>query len=228
MQVNRRFKQGFAFQAAYTLGKAEDYAGNAEEVTNLAREKGPAGHDTRHSFKMNVIWEIPFETQVKALDYVLGGWQVNAITVYESGSPFSVTCGLAYPRCDFNAGGQSGDRVNVARTDLGDPTRDEWLAGVLTAADYTMPAMGTLAAQPRNAFRGPEYFNTDLSFFKNIPVPWYGAREARVQLRVEVFNLFNKPHLGNPSSATNSTLFGRVTGLRRDPRVIQLGVKFIF
>lgn len=228
LQVSRRYKRGFAFQAAYTLGRAEDYAGSSQEVTRPELEQGPAGHDIRHSFKLNAIWEIPVRTGTPAVDYLLGGWQLNAITVFQSGSPFSIVCGLAYPRCDFNADGQTGDRVNVTRTDLGSPTRTEWLSGVLTAADYALPAMGTLATQPRNAFRGPRYFNTDLSLFKNLPLPWPGEREARVQLRVEVFNLFNKPHLGNPVSATNSTLFGRVTGLRRDPRVIQLGAKFLF
>jgi hypothetical protein len=44
-----------------------------------------------------------------------------------------------------------------------------------------------------------------------------------------MFNLFDKAHLGNPVSNTADTVnFGRVTGLRRDPRVIQLGVKFMF
>jgi hypothetical protein len=228
-QVSRRYRKGLAFQVAYTLGKARDVAGNSQEVTNPGLEKGPADYDVRHVVKLNAIWEIPFETKVKALEYLLGGWQVNAITVYQSGYPFSVTCTLAYPRCDFNADGQSGDRVNVSSTDLGSPTQQQWLDGVLTASDYTLPATGTLAAQERNAFRGPRYFNTDLSFFKNVPVPWYGAGEARMQIRLEMFNLFDKAHLGNPVSNTADTVnFGRVTGLRRDPRVIQLGVKFMF
>jgi hypothetical protein len=229
-QVSRRYKQGFSFQVAYTLGRARDARGNMEEVTDPAREKGPADYDVRHVVKLNAIWEIPFRSGVKALEYVLGGWQVNAITVYQSGNPFSVVCTLAYPRCDFNADGQTGDRVNVTRTDLGSPSRDEWLAGVLSAADYSLPAIGTLATQQRNAFRGPSYFNTDLSFFKNIPVPWYGTRDARLQIRVEAFNLFNRAHLGNPVAVTNDALFGRVTGLRggTNPRTFQLGAKFSF
>jgi hypothetical protein len=232
-QVSRRFKQGFAFQAAYTIGQARDNTpsnSTAEDVNDLGREWGAATYDIRHSLKLNAIWEIPFRTQSAALDYVLGGWQMNAITVYESGRPFSVTCSLAYPRCDFNADGQTGDRVNVSRTDLGNPTEAQWLAGVLTAADYSLPTTGTLATQPRNAFRGPGYFNTDLSFFKNFPVPWRGTREARMQLRVEAFNVFNQAHLANPSSNTASATFGQVTALRfgTDPRVVQLGARFIF
>ena len=225
-QVSRRYSGGLAFQAAYTLGKATDQSGFPEEVGDLSREEGPAGHDIRHSLKLNAIWEIPFSANSKALAALLGGWQVNAITVYQSGSPFSVTCGLAYPRCDFNADGQNGDRVNVTRTDLGSPSESEWLAGVLTAADYSFP-QGTLATQPRNAFRGPIYFNTDLSLFKNIRIPVAAGRTTTVQVRFEAFNVFNRANLFNPVSATDSGNFGRVTGVR-DPRVLQLGARLLF
>lgn len=236
-QVNRRFRQGLAFQVAYTLGKAEDAAGNAQEVTQPEREKGPANHDVRHVVKMNAMWQIPFRTGVKPLEYLLGGWQLNAITIYQSGNPFSVICALPYPQCDFNADGQtSNDRVNVTRTDLGSPSQSDWLRGVLTAADYSLPAAGTLATQPRNAFRGPSYFNTDLSLFKNISIPWVNGGSATMQLRLEAFNVFNKAHLAmtndptNPFIQTNSPVFGRVTSLRTgtQPRVIQLGAKFLF
>ncbi|HSL23626.1 MAG TPA: TonB-dependent receptor [Vicinamibacterales bacterium] len=227
-QVSRRYRQGLAVQVAYTVGKAEDYGGNPQELTDPSREKGAADYDVRQSLKWNVIWEIPFSTDVKALGHVLGGWQINAITVFESGRPFSVTCGLAYPRCDFNADGQSGERVNVASTDLGGRPQAEWLSGVLTGEDYTLPAQGSLATQERNAFRGPSYFNTDLSLFKNLRLPWRDGRAATVQLRVEAFNVFNRAHLNNPVSTTNDGNFGRVVSLRRDPRVIQLGAKFIF
>jgi hypothetical protein len=230
LQLNRRFKRGLAFQTAYTFGKAEDFAGNAQEVTDPGREEGDADHDVRHVVKVNAIWEIPYKPSSRALQYLASGWQLNAITVFQTGGPFSVVCGLPYPQCDFNADGQSGERVNVTSTDLGDPSQEEWLAGVLTSADYTLPARGTLATQQRNAFRGPSYINTDLSLFKNLPVPWVNGRSATVQVRIEAFNLFDTAHLANPQTAVNNSLFGRVTGLRggTQPRVIQLGGKLIF
>jgi len=236
-QVNRRFREGLAFQVAYTLGKAEDTAGNSEDITQPEREKGPANHDVRHVMKLNAIWQIPFTSDKTALRHVLGGWQVNAITVYQSGNPFSVVCALPYPQCDFNADGQTtNDRVNVSRTDLGSPSQSEWLSGVLTAADYSLPRPGTLADQPRNAFRGPGYFNTDVSLFKNVGIKWPNGTGATMQFRLEAFNVFNRAHLvmtndmTNPFIQTNSPVFGRVTSLRAQtqPRVIQLGAKFLF
>ena len=228
-QLNRRYKKGFAFQVAYTLGKVEDTRGSAEDLAQRDREKGPADHDIRHVAKANLIWEIPANFQNAALKQILGGWQLNLITVYQSGSAFSVTCTLPYPQCDFNADGTSGERVNTPSfgTDLGDPTNDEWLAGVMKASDFTLPTGGAMGTLPRNAFRGPAYFSSDISLFKNISLPWWGSRDATMQLRFEAFNAFNQINLNNPVSTINSTTFGRVTSAR-GMRVIQLGAKFIF
>ncbi len=229
LQVNRRYQRGFAFQTAYTLSKATDMAGFAQEVTQPGREKGPADYDRRHVLKTNIIWEIPFNPSRTALKYVLGGWQVNTITVYQSGPPFNVTCGNAYPACDFNADGYAGERVNLpaSGTDLGSPSKDGWLKGVMKASDFTLPARGSLSDTPRNAFRGPSYFSADLSLFKNIPITWFNGRDATLQLRIETFNAFNRLNLNNPSSNINSSTFGRVTSTR-GMRVIQLGAKFVF
>ena len=52
-----------------------------------------------------------------------------------------------------------------------------------------------------------------------------------LQLRVEIFNLFNRANLGNPQSAVNNPNFGRVTGLlngNEPPRLIQLGARSSF
>jgi hypothetical protein len=226
-QLSRRHRKGFGFQAAYTLGKATDTAGSAIEVTRPDLDRGPTGSDVRHRLALNVLWEIP--SPQGSLERVLGGWQLNAITIWQTGTPFSVFCGLPYPRCDFNADGTNNDRPNVPA--FGDSKRglgnDDFLAGIFTAADFPLPAAGTLGNLGRNTFRGPGYFNTDLSLFKNVQVAWFGSRQATLQLRVEAFNVFNKVNLFNPASNTNSTLFGRSTAARQS-RDIQLGVKFLF
>jgi hypothetical protein len=232
LQLRRRFDRGLAFQAAYTLGKAEDLPGNFTEVTNPELDRGPADFDVRQKLALNIIWEIPFRPTNPVLRYTLGGWQVNAITILQSGSPFSVTCGLPYPQCDWNADGQTGERPNAPAfgSGLGSPDQSRWLAGVFSASDFPLPAAGSAGTLGRNAYRGPGYVNTDLSFIKNVPVPMLGSRDANIQLRLEAFNVFNTAHLANPVSAINSTLFGRVTTLRGGtlPRSIQLGAKFVF
>jgi hypothetical protein len=228
-QLQRRYANGFAFQAAYTYGQLKDVPGSTMEVGNLDLDYGYAGNDVRHKLAMNFIAEVPFSSGSALLNSVLGGWQFNAISIMQSGSPFTVTCGFAFPRCDFNADGVNNDRHNLPAygTDLGDPSQQDWLTGVMTAADFTNPPQGQFADQPRNAFRGPGYKNVDLSLFKNFSIGRFNGRPSTVQVRIEAFNAFNWVNFFNPVSNTNSANFGRVTGAR-PMRVIQLGGKWMF
>jgi len=236
LQLNRRFNRGFSFQAAYTLGNAKDYPGVAEEVTNLARDYGNAGFDVRHKLAMNIIWQIPYEPANPWLRNTIGGWQLNTITVWQSGTPFTVTCNAAYPTCDFNADGNNNDRVNLPSfgTKLGSISDEQWLAGGLMAVDFPRPAPGTLGTLPRNPFYGPGYFSSDFSLFKNITLHMFSGRSQTVQLRVEAYNVFNTLNLANPNTNTAATTFGRVTNIRSPgggltgARLAQVGVKFLF
>jgi hypothetical protein len=84
----------------------------------------------------------------------------------------------------------------------------------------------------RNAILGPGFGNTDFSVIKNLTV----AGSARVQFRLEVFNLFNQANLGLPgrTAATGSTSFGVITGTRfptgdsGSARQVQLAMKVLF
>jgi hypothetical protein len=236
MQVLRRFAQGWSFQTAYTYGTLKDTPASAMDIGNPDLDYSFANFDIRHKLAMNFIFEIPYHPTNAALNAVLGGWQLNGTAIMQSGGPFTVTCGLAYPRCDFNADGVNNDRVNLPPngTDLGDPSQEDWIAGVLNAADFTNPATGTFGNEPRNAFRGPGFKNVDLSMFKNFTMPGLsGARTSTVQIRIEAFNVFNWVNLNNPTSATNSGTFGRVTSSRSPnqvggPRTIQIAAKFLF
>jgi hypothetical protein len=147
--------------------------------------------------------------------------------------PLTVTCSLAWPRCDFNGDGVNNDRVNApaSGTDLGSPSQEEWLNGVLNAADFTNPAPGTVADQPRNAFRGPGFRNMDFSLVKNFRLPGMSGQTSNLQVRLEMFNAFNWINFNNPSSTVNSANFGRVTSQRGGTggaRVVQLGARWSF
>jgi hypothetical protein len=228
-QLQRRYANGFAFQAAYTFGISKDVPGSAMDIGDLDLDYGYANNDVRHKLAMNLIAEIPMPIANPVAKAVLGGWQLNVISIMQSGSPFTVICTLAYPRCDFNADGMNNDRVNLptSGTDLGDPSRQQWLSGVLNAADFTNPAIGQFANQERNAFRGPGYKNVDLSLFKNVSFRSWNGRDSTIQIRLEAFNAFNWVNLFNPTSNVNSASFGQVNGAR-GMRVVQLGAKWMF
>ena len=100
--------------------------------------------------------EAPYRPANRVLRAALGGWQLNAIAIMQSGTPFTVTCG--WP-------GRAATSTRTASTTTGStcrrrhrfghPSEQEWLTGVMTATDFTNPAVMAFADQPRNAFRGP-------------------------------------------------------------------------
>ena len=236
LQLLRRYSSGFSLQTVYNYGRVKDYAGSAMIVEQPELDYGYASFDIPHQFKFNFIWEIPYHPSNAILNGILGGWQLNGLAMFQSGAVFTVTCTQAFPACDFNADGVNNDRVNLPSygTDLGNPSQEEWIAGVMQASDFTFPAPGQVADQERNSFRGPGFKNADISLVKNFGLPGLSTgRDSSFQVRLEMFNAFNWVNLNNPVSNVNNTNFGRVTGSRGNgavggPRVVQLGFKWMF
>jgi hypothetical protein len=73
---------------------------------------------------------------------------------------------------------------------------------------------------------GPRLWRVDASVFKNFSV----TERATMQFRAEVFNLFNHPEFGQPSSTLGNPGAGSVTSLNNNsiPRQIQFALKFTF
>src|SRR5262249_50337043 len=150
-------------------------------------------------FSVNGTYELPFHG-----NRLKDGWQLVCVTQIQSGSPLNVITAIN----TFNGVN------NTLRPDLiGDPavigSVDRWFnngvcdprittgAGACTSSSvFALPVsangvfhFGNLG---RNAILGPGFSNTDLSIIKNIRL----AGQARVQLRVEAFNVFNEANLG--------------------------------
>jgi hypothetical protein len=64
-----------------------------------------------------------------------------------------------------------------------------------------------------------------LSLFENVPF----SSGHRLQIRVEIFNMFNIQRLGVPSGTTiGQAGAGQVTSIAGTPRQIQLGARVVF
>ena len=83
--------------------------------------------------------------------------------------------------------------------------------------------MFTFGNTSRNVLRGPKFSSTDLSFMKNVPV----GGTARLQVRVEIYNIFNQVNYGNPNASFGSANFGTITSAG-SMRQFQLGGKLLF
>jgi hypothetical protein len=90
---------------------------------------------------------------------------------------------------------------------------------------FQAPASGTYGSMPLDAIQGSGRWNVDMGVSRAIPLGGH-----QMQLRWEVFNLFNTVNLDNPVSVLNSLDFGRITALAGGtaPRIMQLALKYQF
>ncbi len=216
--------------AAFTLGRSrdtssgQDASGTRQDAYAAASlEEGASDHDVRRKVAISLNWRLPGPASGAAKN-ILGGWQLAGVLIAQSGTPFSVFCSKPFTPtrdaagnivgnsgCDYNADGTNNDRPNVPT--FGDSKsgldNDAFLNGIFTATDFPAPALGQRGTLGRNTFRGPRYFNVDLSLIKSIHTPWFTSGGADLQLRLEAFNVFNTLNLTNPIGDMSSGVFGK-------------------
>jgi hypothetical protein len=112
---------------------------------------------------------------------------------------------------------------------LGNP--DQWF----DPTAFVLQPNGYMGNSGRGAFRGPNLHTVDVAAVKR--VPFRGS--ARLDLRVEIFNLFNRANFGNPTliaftgAAANATeaplpTFGRIRSTVTSARQMQIGARLTF
>ena len=105
-------------------------------------------------------------------------------------------------------------------------SNDDFLRGIFVASDFPKPAPGLGGTLGRNTYRGPRYFNVDFAVIRHIKVPAVGD-SAELQVRLEMFNLFNTTNLLPPQSNLTNAAFGRSTDALPG-RIVQFGGRFRF
>jgi outer membrane receptor protein involved in Fe transport len=203
-RFNRRFKDGYSYQANYTWQKAEQEDGSYFFYDrNL--NKGLTIWDRTHTFNLVLVYELPFGKDKKwgtdwspMADALLGGWQFNATQTFQSGIPFDVTYAGAGAIRDVGP-----ERPNVTGDIAINGGRDNYFDTTPIGAagsPYALPAVGTFGNMERNSLRGPGYRRTDASIFKHVRLG--GNRD--LEFRIEAVNLFNNVNLGNPDTQIGS------------------------
>ncbi|MCC6164382.1 MAG: TonB-dependent receptor [Acidobacteria bacterium] len=228
--ARRRMTKGLLLNAHYTWSRTRDMAthsnGGGQTMNQYDKwaDYGPANWDVPHRLVVSYVWDMPFfrESDNVLLRGVLGGWQIGGVTTIQSGTPINV---LIQPdRANVGRGGQRPMLVNsgVALNCQANPN-GVGLVNCIDPAAFALPDLYTFGNTPRNYLRGPKYSQTDVSFMKNIAT---GGR-SRIQLRAEVFNLFNQVNWGNPGATLGTAAFGVISSADTMRRA-ELGVKFLF
>lgn len=246
----KNFAHGFQFQASYTYAHALDDASSANlgslnngDFRNQLQpylEYGNSDFDVRHRFVISYIYQLPFGNgkavgggATGALNQIIGNWQVAGIVTAQTGNWFTVTDSLTNVSTSDGGGGVG--FYEVRPNVVGNPNGKHCLPGTFfnTCAFVDNAIPFTFGDAGRNIVRGPGLQDWDFSVFKMFPL----SEEKRFEFRTEFFNIWNHVNplvepLGLISEEPQPVEFGTpqfgFAQGARDPRFIQLAVKFYF
>ena len=235
LMVARRFSKGFSAKGVFTFGKATDLTSsndngvgggrNVFDSANPVLQHGRSDFNVAKRFTIDGVYQVPSPFRSGAGKAVFGGWEMAAIGIFQSGLPLTVVTTAPFPRGDFNADGFNYDPPNTpSYGNYVSASRSAFINGIFKASDFPLPASGTPGNLGRNTFDGPGLANVNLNAVKNTRIPWFVKEGANLQLRAEIFNLFNRVNLVNPVSDLSNSLFGRSTG-QNLPRTLTMGVR---
>jgi hypothetical protein len=246
-QVQKHFSGNSFVNVSYTWSHglttdpADRSTGGAAlpQVTgDFQNNYGPTIADRRHVLTANFVYELPWmRSQQGVAGHILGGWQVAGIQTFQTGLPLTAVLGNG--SCASIGGGNCVDPTGAGcllgasplgcrPNQIADPNSGapHLYSGWFNVAAFANPdvTQTTVSTERPGAIRGPGFWRTDLSLFKNLKF----TERLTGQLRWETFNTFNHT---NPiccgSLTATSSLFNKVTSTR-DPRIMQLGMKLNF
>ncbi len=245
LTVQRRMASGLMVNFAYTGGKKiSDSAivpvdfGPIEQVTDngfqdalfnrqLNKSVDPA--DVSQRLVSSAIYELPFGPGKRfnpgstVARKIVGGWQINLISVMQTGVPLTVR----------GASNNAADRPNSTGVSAALPRSERSADRWFDTTQFVNPPAFQLGNVSRTIpdVRHPGTVNFDLSLIKDTRF----LERFNLQFRFEAFNAFNQVNYGlvddnfgaGPDGRNARAQFGTIV-TARDARVMQLGLKLIF
>lgn len=221
VKADRRFSAGHTAAFSYTWSKLMEAVAFLNDM-DPAPYRTISASDYPHRLSASWIWELPFGRDrrfaahlAKPIDAAIGGWQIEGIYIFQSGSPIS-----------FDNIAFQGDIKNIPLAPR-DRTADRWFN---TGAGFERDSARALAFNVRtfplrfSGVRAPAMNNWDLSVLKNTRL----GDQTRLQFRGEFLNAMNRVWLASPNTTPTSSLFGSITSEQGYMRRVQVGVKLLF
>ena len=232
-----RLSSGFDFQGAYTLGHSIDTSSGTSNLVgiqnplNKSLYRGNSDFDVRHNAVLSWSYKLPFGSKMKfgsgahgIEDALIGGWQLNSIDSFSTGSPFTPVMATSL----LNSGSVTQWPNRIGSGKAANQSIKTWF----NTADFVSPGNYIYGNSGRNILYGPGTKQFDFSLFKDVRFDESGVR--RLQLRAEAFNAFNTPQFNNPNSTIGNAAAGTITSagspllFQRASREIQIAAKLYF
>jgi hypothetical protein len=225
LSFRRRADSGLSLSGNYTISHCEadtevsgsfsQFAGGYLKPDDPSFDRGNCSQSRRQIANLTVGAETPRFASAP-LRVVASDWRLSGILNARSGSWLTVTTGR-----DINGTGISGQRLNQV---MDDPYGPRTLTNYLNPAAFAYPAAGEYGNHRAFSIEGPGFWTVDIALTRLLS---FGTTNS-MELRVEVFNLFNNFNWGNPNTNYDAGTFGRITTQTGDPRIMQFGVKYGF
>ena len=201
-KVDKRFANGLQFIAHYTFAHAYAYNNNYYAISHPVAY-GPNDFVRNQVFVINTVYALPFGrgkmflgNSGRAVDYLVGGWQVTNTTNWSSGLPWTPTtneCGseqdVGICRPNKGSGSFHMGPGSLQQRSVGGPYVQYFTPLTSLTGPFTDAGNGNIGNAGYNSLRGPAGFYSDLSVTKDIP---FGER-VKGQFRMDAFNIFNHP-----------------------------------
>jgi hypothetical protein len=242
---------GVAYTYSHSLDDSSDRASqNFANSLDIHSNHASSDSDQRHLLNVNYIYDLPFIKLLEGMNHLVGsgndspstssrtpsstaktwldGWQLSGITIFETGTPFSVVNG--------GGGGGTGTLDNAGVGDgLGIGSYADVMPGasahgqrpyvpiggqnigplLMNPGAFTAPRGLTFGDSGRNYLRNPSRINFNMALLKHFKPH---GENPDVEFRAEAFNIFNHTQFrifdpAHPGNTANNVIncYGDIT-----------------
>ncbi len=192
-----------------------------------ARMKGLSNFDQPHAFMLNAIYSAPKRGPMGKGGKLFGSWQLAAVMLAKTGTPFNIDTGSDAPGFG-NADGVLDDRPNLldprvlgAHVDHPDKS-----VAQLPASAFSFPTLQQITGNlGRNTFRKDGIANVNASLSRSFQL---GNSDKTMYLRAEALNFTNHPQFEVPGNRLSEGNFGQITNTLNDGRAFRLLLRLTF
>jgi hypothetical protein len=223
LQVSaERRAHDITYLLSYTYAKSLDNIAAKWDPRDSTRAYGQSSWDMRHNFVASYNWNLPFERFLGAHRYSQG-WQITGISRFNTGFPLSLRSGgdIALTNIGLDYPNQ------VAPIQKLNPHAAAHTFFNASAFDNSLSCgyetCGVTGTAKQYLFHGPGTINTDAGVEKDTKI----TERMQLNLRLEMFNVFNHANFTTVIGDANNGQFGQATNTA-PARVGQISGKFIF
>jgi len=241
-----RWNKDLTMHGTWTWSKLMDSGGYADQTYRI-KSRSIDSNDITHRITLSGVYNLPVgrgrlllgQTN-RLIDAAVGGWELGALYVFQTGTPWGLPGGLEYQHnaklnrsVDKGTGYIRGVAACVDNTDNETGAHTAYsnnYTGTCSQANFVVrPSYGATQNVVFTGVRIPNLQQFDANLAKNFAI----VNDVKLQFRLEAFNALNHPlwQLGYEGSASDPN-FGTIQrgarGQSNLPRQVQVALKLVW